>query len=463
MAHNVPLGTQAYSILRLYHILRQFQEKLVKIMKNNSNLAEKLSAAEKQILFQHNPQTTSGWITLAKKDPHTKRFCQYHYQPEELASSLSEWTGEDIYYSQNTFFKPQRRIDNIRQLRSLYVDLDVYNQGMSPEWVLAKLEYERFGQSIPDPNMVIFSGRGLVLIWNIEPIPFMAMPLWRAVENYFMEQLKDLGADSKATDPARIFRLAGSINSKNNAIVRAEYRHAYRYDIHDLQFDYLPELSPKAQEPKKRGPKPKVVRLFNTYTLHLSRARDIAKLVELRQGEMNNYREYICFLYRYFTCCYTSDPKQALADTLDLNSEFTHPLPEREVISATKSAERAWAAKSDAKADALAKTMGYPGAGYRLKNSTIIEWLDITPQEQKELSTIIGPQEKRRRNTAAKMASRRAQGVKPREVYLSEADRKRESIRKAIEENPEMSVRSLAKKTGMSKSAIQRVKATMAE
>lgn len=428
-------------------------------MKNNGNLAVNLEAAEKQLLFQHNPQTTKGWITLAKKDPHTKRFFQYHYQPEELASSLSEWTGEDVYFSQNTFFKPQRRIDNIRQLRSLYVDLDVYTKGLEPEWVLGKLEHEYFGQTIPEPNLVVFSGRGLVLIWTIDPIPYMAMPLWRAVENYLVDQMKELGADIKATDPARIFRLAGSINSKNKALVKAEYRHAYRYDIHDLQYDYLPELSPKAQDPKKRGPKPKVLRMFNTYTLHLSRARDIAKLVELRQGDMEGYRETTCFLYRYWTCCLSNDPARALDDTLDLNSEFIKPLPQKEVINATKCAQKAWEAKSNEKANELAKAMGYPGAGYNLKNSKIIEWLDITPEEQTHMSTIIGSQEKRRRNTAAKMESRRAQGVQPREVYLSEAEQKRNIIRKAIKENPTMSIRALAQLTGQSRSAVQRVKA----
>lgn len=432
-------------------------------MKNYGNLAENITAAGKQLLFQHNPQNTDGWITLAKKDPHTKRFSQYHYQPEELASSLSEWTGEDIYYSQNTFYKPQRRIDNIRQLRSLYVDLDVYHHGLDPEWVLGKLEHEYFGQAIPDPNMVIFSGRGLVLVWNIEPIPYMAMPLWRAVENYFMEQLKDLGADAKATDPARIFRLAGTINSKNKALVRAEYRHAYRYDIHDLQFDYLPELSPKKLAAKKKGRKTKIVRMFNTYTLHLSRARDIAKLVELRQGDVEGYRETICFLYRYFTCCFTDDPERALDDTLDLNSEFTNPLPAKEVINATKCAQKAWEAKSNAKANELAKSMGYPGAGYNLKNSKIIEWLDITPQEQKHMSTIIGTGEKRSRNTTAKRERRREQGMKPREEYLSEAEQKKALIRKAIIENPGMSIRALVQITGQSKSAVQRVKATMPE
>ena len=439
-------------------------------MKKNyvySSLAENIQAAERQLLFQHNPQSTSGWITLAKKDPHTKRFYQYHYQPEELACSLSEWTGEDVYYSQNTFFKPQRRIDNIRQLRSLYVDLDVYTKGLDPDWVLCKLEHEYFGQTIPEPNLVIFSGRGLVLIWNIEPIPYMAMPLWRAVETYFTAQLKELGADTKATDPARIFRLAGSVNSKNNTVVRAEYRHAYRFDIHDLQFDYLPELSPNAQPVKKRGPKPKVLRMFNTYTLHLSRARDIAKLVELRQGDMAGYRETVCFLYRYFTCCFTSDPEQAMEDTLNLNSEFTHPLPEKEVKNATRSAEKAWAAKSDAKADAVAKAMGYPGAGYRLKNSTIIEWLGISPEEQSKLSTIIGAQEKRRRNLRLKEQQRRAKGVRPMETYNEERKKKVESktdmLKRLIQENPKWSNVRLGKEMGVSEGYIRKLKKAIAE
>lgn len=431
-------------------------------MKNNGNLAVNLEAAEKQLLFQHNPQTTKGWITLAKKDPHTKRFFQYHYQPEELASSLSEWTGEDVYFSQNTFFKPQRRIDNIRQLRSLYVDLDVYTKGLDPEWVLGKLEHEYFGQTIPEPNLVVFSGRGLVLIWTIDPIPYMAMPLWRAVENYLVDQMKELGADIKATDPARIFRLAGSINSKNKALVKAEYRHAYRYDIHDLQYDYLPELSPKAQEPKKRGPKPKVLRMFNTYTLHLSRARDIAKLVELRQGDMEGYRETTCFLYRYWTCCLSNDPARALDDTLDINSEFIKPLPQKEVINATKCAEKAWAAKSNDKANELAKAMGYPGAGYNLKNSKIIEWLDITPEEQTHMSTIIGSQEKRRRNLLLKEEQRRAKGVRPMETYNQERKQKVQDkatiLKQLMKKHPAWTNAQLAEEMNTTVRTIQRLK-----
>lgn len=442
--------------------LRQFQEKLVKNMKINGNLAVDLSAAEQQLLFQHNPQTTSGWITLAKKDPTTKRFRQYHYQPEELALVLSEWMGEDVYYSQNTFYKPKRRIDTIRQLRSLYVDLDVYNLGLTPEWVLGKLEFETFGQGLPEPNMVIFSGRGLVLVWNIEPIPYHAMPLWRAVETYFVDQLKEVGADAKASDPARIFRLAGTINSKSNAMVQTEYRHDYRYDIHQIQDDYLPELSPKKLAVKKKGRHTKIVRMFNTYTLHLSRARDIARLVELRHGDVEGFRETILFLYRYWTCCFTDDPDKALEDTLSLNNEFIHPLPEKEVRSATKSAEKAWSAKSDAKANELAKALGYPGAGYNIPNAKIIEWLDITPEEQQHLSSIIGAVEKRRRNRLQKEKWRRSQGMRPMEEYNQ--DRKQQVLSKAdqlkrlILENPRWTNAQLAEAMNTTVRSVQRWK-----
>lgn len=434
-------------------------------MKNSGNLAVRIDAAEKQLLFHHNPQNTSGWITLAKKDPDTKRFRQYHYQPEELASALSEWMGEDVYYSQNSFYKPQRRIDNIRQLRTLYVDLDVYNLGMTHEWVLGKLEWEVFGQGLPEPNMIIFSGRGLVLIWHIEPIPYMAMPLWRAVENYFAEQLKEVGADTKATDPARIFRLAGSINSKNNAVVHAEYRHEYRYDIHQLQYDYLPELSPQKLAVKKKGRKTKVVRMFNIYTLHLARARDLAKLVELREGQIHDCRENLLFLYRYFTCCFTDDPQKALEDTLSLNSEFVHPLPEREVVNATRSAEKAWAAKSNTKANEIAKALKYPGAGYNLSNSTIIEWLHITPEEERQLSSIIGKGEKRRRNTEARRKKRREEGMRPMEEYNQErklkVETKVEILLRLMEENPQWSNVRLSKEMGVSEGYIRKLKKTL--
>lgn len=444
-------------------------------MNNRGNLAEKLYAAQHHILFHHDPQTTDGYITIAKKDSRSGRFEQFYYRPNELADHLTQVMGEDVFFSQNTFYRKSRRIETIRQLRSLYVDLDFYIFNYNPDWILGKLEVEFYRQTIPEPNLIIFSGQGIVLIWMIEPVPYKALPLWQAVQNHLIKELKPLGGDPKAADAARIFRLAGSTSSKNGNEVNVQYRHDYRYTLRDIQHDYLPELTPKQDKPK-RGRKKKIVHLFNIYSLHAARLHDLAKLVELRHGEMEGYREIALFLYRYWTCCFTGDAQEALVQTLDFNQGFTKPLSQKEASKATASAQKAWSAKNDAEANERAKAMGYPGAGYRISNAKLISWLGITEEEQRHLRTIIGPKEKNRRKREAYQADpepkkqavtayRRAKGVKSRDEYLSTAIQKSQDkldiLRETIAANPSLSNRQIAKTMGISEAYVRKLKAKL--
>ena len=173
---------------------------------------------------------------------------------------------------------------------------------------------------------------------------------------------------------------------------------------------------------------------------------------------MTGYREITLFLYRYWSCCFTGDPQEALQQTLEFNQTFTHPLSRKEAVKATVSAQKAWEAKSDKTANERAKAMGYPGAGYRISNTTLIDWLDITPEEQKHLSTIIGPKEKRARDLIAKEEKRRAEGIRPMAEYNQERSEqkgsKKEILKKAMAENPNASIRKLAQITGISKSHV---------
>ena len=430
-------------------------------MNIRGNLAEKIDAAQSHILFHHDPQTTDGYITIAKKDSSSGRFEQYYYRPNELADHLTQVMGEDVFFSQNTFYRKARRIETIRQLRSLYVDLDFYIFNYNPEWILGKLEHEFYQQTIPEPNLIIFSGQGIVLIWMIEPVPYKALPLWQAVQNHLIKELKPLGGDPKAADAARVFRIAGSTSSKNGNEVSVNYRHDYRYTLRDIQYDYLPELTPKPDKPK-RGRKKKVIHLFNVYSLHAARLKDLAKLVELRQGEMEGYREIVLFLYRYWSCCFTGDAQEALVQTLDFNQTFTRPLSKKEATKATKSAQKAWTAKNDAEANERAKAMGYPGAGYRISNAKLISWLGITEDEQRHMSTIIGPKEKRARDLRSKEQQRREAGMRPMAEYNKERAElkmtKKEILQKAMEENPTASIRKLAEITGISKTHVSDLK-----
>ena len=431
-------------------------------MQISGNLAEKMDAASRHILFQHNPHDTDGYITIAKKDHATNRFMQHHYKPQELAHHLTQVMGEDVFFSQNTFYRKARRIETIRQLRSLYVDLDFYIFNYSPDWILGKLELEFYRQSIPEPNLIIFSGQGIVLIWTIEPVPYKALPLWQAIQNYLIKQLQPLGGDPKAADAARIFRVAGSTSSKNGNEVHVEYRHNYRYTLREIQYDYLPELTPKPEEKPKRGRKKKVIHLFNVYTLHAARLHDLDTLVTIRNGDMHGVREITLFLYRYWSCCFEQNTQEALQQTLEFNQNFTHPLPEREVIKATESAEKAYKAKSDKEANERAKAMGYQGAGYRISNAKLIDWLGITPEEQENLKTIIGPKEKRRRDLIVKEEKRREAGMRPMAEYNRERHEakmsKVEILRQKIAEHPDLSNRKMAALLGWSEPTVRRLK-----
>jgi hypothetical protein len=419
---------------------------------------ENLSAYERakyHAWFHHHE--ADGYITLAKKTE--KGFQQYHVKPKKLALKLSKWLGEDVYFSQNTFYKPQRQIELIRQLRSLYVDLDCYLLNYDPKWIIGKLELEFFNQSIPEPSLIIFSGRGVVLVWLIDPVPYQALPLWQAVQNHFVKQLKGMGGDTRATDAARVFRIDGSINSKNGEPVHVQYRHDYRYVLRDIQKEYLPDIQPKK---KTRGRRKTIERLYNTYSLHHARLLDLVKLVNLRNYDLKGYRETILFLYRYWQCCYVADLEEALRQTLIFNSQFAEPLSEKEVFRATKSAEKAWKAKNNTEANAVAKEKGYPGAGYNLKNAKIIQWLDITEKEQMQLQTLIGRNEKRTRNTKAKREQRRKEGMQPREEYLNEQKNKTEDklwlLQKAIERYPEASNYKLAQLLAITEGHIRKLK-----
>lgn len=398
-----------------------------------------LESAKQHVLFHH--FNAFGWITLAKKEANGE-WKQYHYQPEQLANELSFWLGENVYFSQNTFYKPQRRIENIKELRALYVDIDCHNLDYDPHWVAEKLHLEVFQDTVPTPNMIMFSGRGLVCVWLIEPVPSKALPLWKAVQTYFYKQMEYVGADKKSIDPTRVFRISGSVNSKNGKEVVVEYQHHHRYILRELQAEYLPELTPSQM--KKGGGKSKVVRLHHVRNLHFSRLLDLVKLAELRQYQLKGYRELFCFLYRYWSCCFTDDREESLKQMLEFNEEFQEPLQKYELIRATKSAEKAWQAKSEAKANEEAQAKGYPGAGYNLRNATIIRWLDITREEQQQLRTIFDSKEKRRRKQERdKLAYREKHGSVKREEYLEQQEEKTKDkmwqLKMAMDRHPTLS------------------------
>ena len=318
---------------------------------------------------------SKGWITRSVIDGNGYK--QWHYKYAQLKDL--DFTGENIYITLNTFYKPCRRLENVKELNCLYIDLDYYKTGKVRSQILMDLEKNYFNKKIPIPNYVLDSGRGLYLIWRINKVPSQALPLWKAVQDYFYNQLKSLGADRQALDSTRILRVPNSINSKSNTVVSVIEQYDYVYDLREIQNNFLPTLKPKE---KKKGRPSKINFIYRERSLYYARIQDIIKLCELREYDLKGHREVILFLYRYYLCSFTEDLTKALNDVLELNNMFTQPLKENEVIKATRSAEKCYLDKIKE---------------YKYKNDTLIELLEISEEEQTYMTTIISKAEYKRR------------------------------------------------------------------
>lgn len=326
---------------------------------------------------------SKGWITKAEINK-AKEFSQWHYHVEDLLKQ--DFDKEDVYISMSTFYKPMRRIENIKELTCNFIDLDTYNTKFTKTQILMNLEENYFNRSIPRPSLIIDSGRGLTLGWTIERVPYMALPLWKAIQEYLYSQLKAFGADRKALDATRVLRVPGSINSKSGTRVKILERYDYVYTLREIQREFLPDLDENRQ--KKKGRPKKIVYIHRERSLYQGRILDLVKLCELRNYDVKGHREIILFLYRYYLCYFYEDEEKALEDTLELNKEFIQPLSEKEVIRATGSAEKVFKAKDKQ---------------YKYKNKTLIDILAISDYEQTHMKIIIGKEEyKRRENIRVK-------------------------------------------------------------
>ena len=319
---------------------------------------------------------SKGWITRSCIDENG--YSQWHYKYKELKET--DLTEENIYITLNTFFKPYRRLECIKELNALFIDLDYYKTQFTKEQIIMNLEENYFNKTIPATNYILDSGRGLGLIWLINKVPSQALPLWKAIQEYLYHQLKEFGADRQALDATRILRVPGSINSKSKTVVSIIDEYDYIYDLREIQKEFLPELKPKE---KKKGRSKKINYIYRERSLYYARIQDITKLCELREYDLKGHREIILFLYRYYLCSFTEDVQKALEDVLELNSMFIAPLKENEVIRATRSAEKCYLDKNKE---------------YKYKNDTLIELLEITEYEETKMSTIISKNEYKRRN-----------------------------------------------------------------
>lgn len=452
------------------------------------NLAEQLSIieevdieakdAEIQVKTLHDK--ADRYITVATIDEN-KKYIQRHFKIEELVENLDKLAslGVNTYISPNEFYFPKRSAETVRRLNALYADLDLADRykkySISEEELNIAIEIlrdEYFNVVIPEPTMIIKSGRGLHLYWKIEDLPKQGLPLWTLVQNKISEileslteEFKFLKVDKASKDCTRVLRLADTVNLKNNAICKLETiieENIYRLD--EIIKEYIPALDianeyEKSRKKPKTKTEKKVVGLYTIYKLHHDRLQDIQKLQDLRNIGSIDYRRRLCFLYRYYSCVFNGDIDLALQNTQDFNDRFIEPLSEKEVIQASNSAEKAYLEWCKNSEDDLYKPVWnseenrYNVKGYNYSNKKLIKELEMTVEEQRQMLTIISKEVKYERNNKRRRDSRRnEEGLTKKQQEQQELKGKVLSLR---EEG--LSIRKIAEKLGKSKGTIENI------
>lgn len=290
------------------------------------------------------------------------------------APKLSEMQPSiNHYMSLNTLMykdgKIKRDQEHIRRLKFLYMDLDTYHTGYSNHQILMNLEENYFNRIIPVPSYVVASGRGMYLLWRIDE-HVNALPRWKKVQEYLYCKLKEFGADrAVVTDSARVFRIPGSVNHKSGQVVEIVRDYSRSYTLYEIQQEFLPRENAQIHDSK-------VNKRFIPYETGkkflISRIRDLKYLLLNYRDHEGAFRENILFLYRYYYLCVYGDSQAGLKAALKLNQQLKNPLLDKEVVDATKSAQKYFD----------------DGCSFRMTNATMIDFLDLSDQEIAQMPSL---------------------------------------------------------------------------
>ncbi len=318
------------------------------------------------------------------------------------AELVARGEAEDLYFSQQSFHG-WRRIAQLRTLGALYQDLDYRTRsrhaGKPPEWVaqgvLAALDEE----GIPAPSYIMSTGRGLCAIWLHDLLPRAALPRWQAVQARVAAVLTPFGADRMALDAARVFRVAGSVNSRADPLdaeVRMVWCHGdpvspFRHVFDDLADQVLPHTraeirsiaaarAARRAERRQRTEAPRARLTVATWAETL--LTDLQRLRGYRWPEggiPSGQRD------RWLFCAAVA--MSWLAPPQVLERELASLAHEAAGWQGHQTRSRMSAAVGRAKAAAAGARLEWQGEHvdprYRLKASTVVDWLEIDPAEQR--------------------------------------------------------------------------------
>ncbi|MFG6458399.1 hypothetical protein [Roseateles sp. BYS96W] len=427
----------------------------------SSSLAHSRSWAEAEPFLYHDT-SKFGFVSLDSK--RGKQWTEGSTSLATLADALQNLRPDaDAHYiSQGVFSRANRRTVNLLRMPVVFSDLDTYSKDhlkhMSPAHLCGLVIMTLEDLGLPEPSLVLSSGRGLHLKWLLStPVPQAGLPRWQAVQRELVAQLSEFGADRNSIDASRVLRLEGTINKASGTVVHILHRAStvaggsmrltngqigWCFDdlaerVLPLSRDRIKQLSVSRDEGFQVGrimdaandEQPdrsllleaqagtgKTSRLFGGHRLsaaHLNwnRLQDLRRLVELRgwdkQGVPDGQRDNFMFLSSCFLA-HSVYVTSLESEVLSLGREFVPDWTEEKLLAKTSAAlQRAAKAARGEKVHFEGKDVD---PRYVFKNATLVERLQIEPAEERQMRAILSEAESRRRNAERHAEKRREAG-----------------------------------------------------
>ncbi|MBR2207820.1 MAG: hypothetical protein IJ859_03330, partial [Synergistaceae bacterium] len=179
-----------------------------------------------------------------------------------LRIKIPDFDEFNIYVSQLEFSERRRKVENVVAFRACFVDIDGKIAGgnlTADGWKNLILNFCR-EKKIPVPSEMVFSGNGVhVKFFFNKLMTVNNFSRWEKLEIKLAEIFKTIGADSHATDGARVLRVDGTKNCKPDTKDR-DVRVIFTgedYDFEKFASD-IENFSLPSEEIKISEPKPEI-------------------------------------------------------------------------------------------------------------------------------------------------------------------------------------------------------------
>ena len=411
------------------------------------------------------------------------------------------------YLSVSTFRNgSSRRESNVKEVKRLYIDMDAHDNpiNLDEAKLLASYMIDNWFDEceLPEPNYIIFSGHGLQVLFTLDGCN--SVPEWKRYQTALLKTCQDLLKDLKEhslseasvvavehdvsidnlKDAARVLRVPNTTNYKPNKeyvdvkLLYSNEDHAYTLNELNENYEAFSDENLVTEEKKKKTQKktksepterdvdlsgidmgdkqivdPNFLKIIeNTIKPRLF---DLETLIRVRNeaGIDDGYRNNLIAIYipTLVSCGYKND--YVVKEAHRINSLFNKPLKQAEVND--------WL-NSCLKKKEIINTDGKKGVSrvyYRFYTNTIIDKLQITPEEQEAMKVLCDEKLKKKRNRAK---NKERQNANRREVYAKKtADKRKEKEERnnRIHELSAdgMSVRKIAKQLGVSVGTVSKV------